>query len=381
MPNEKLKEHLNNIVWWIPFRKLRDFIRELVYTIYEIKEQNNALLYNIDNCKKELLQHIREFKLIHKDFYYNSIYMKITNHWYNNHNNFEMDRFFLLLTNIFSKYNKVLLLSYSECNCDIEVFSVFGPKSKIVESKAKIKIFWTGEPNTLYTEYKDNCLGYANLSLGSNRIEHKNYIRFPLWIFSNFDYINLNKDNIFQKVIEINKSKYTKTKFASLIASWGGEDNLRGTIYNHISKIDKIYCPSKFLHNDDSLKNEFNDNKLEYLKQFKFNICPENVIEDGYITEKLFDAFKTGCIPIWNGDINIEPNVINKNSVLYWEKDSDNKELIKEIERLHKDETYYNNFISQPRLIVDNATDYIYNQIKQLHDRLEEFIQDLIQKR
>ena len=44
MPNEKLKKHLNDIVWWIPFRKLRDFIRELVYTILEIKEQNNILL-------------------------------------------------------------------------------------------------------------------------------------------------------------------------------------------------------------------------------------------------------------------------------------------------------------------------------------------------
>ena len=44
MPNEKLKKYLNDIVWWIPFRKLRDFIRELVYTILEIKEQNDLLI-------------------------------------------------------------------------------------------------------------------------------------------------------------------------------------------------------------------------------------------------------------------------------------------------------------------------------------------------
>ena len=44
MPNEKLKKYLNDIVWWIPNRKLRDFIRELVDTILEIKEQNNILL-------------------------------------------------------------------------------------------------------------------------------------------------------------------------------------------------------------------------------------------------------------------------------------------------------------------------------------------------
>ena len=44
MSNEKLKKYLNDILWWIPNRKLRYFIRELVDTILEIKEQNNFIL-------------------------------------------------------------------------------------------------------------------------------------------------------------------------------------------------------------------------------------------------------------------------------------------------------------------------------------------------
>ena len=51
MPNERLKKYLNDIVWWIPSRKVRDFIRELVYTILEIKEQNNILLNINSNLK------------------------------------------------------------------------------------------------------------------------------------------------------------------------------------------------------------------------------------------------------------------------------------------------------------------------------------------
>lgn len=51
MPNERLKKYLNDIVWWIPSRKLRDFIRELVDTILEIKEQNNILLNINSNLK------------------------------------------------------------------------------------------------------------------------------------------------------------------------------------------------------------------------------------------------------------------------------------------------------------------------------------------
>lgn len=37
------------------------------------------------------------------------------------------------------------------------------------------------------------------------------------------------------------------------------------------------------------------------LQQFKFNLCYENTILDGYITEKIFDAFRAGSVPIYLG--------------------------------------------------------------------------------
>ena len=64
MPNERLKKYLNDIVWWIPSRKLRDFIRELVDTILEIKEQNDVLLklYNAkDNYQYIVIQMVAGF--------------------------------------------------------------------------------------------------------------------------------------------------------------------------------------------------------------------------------------------------------------------------------------------------------------------------------
>ena len=64
MPNERLKRYLNDIVWWIPSRKLRDFIRELVDTILEIKQQNDVLLklYNDkDNYQYIVIQMVAGF--------------------------------------------------------------------------------------------------------------------------------------------------------------------------------------------------------------------------------------------------------------------------------------------------------------------------------
>lgn len=47
--------------------------------------------------------------------------------------------------------------------------------------------------------------------------------------------------------------------------------------------------------------------KYEVLKKSKFCICFENARDiDGYITEKIFDCFFAGCVPIYWGDQNID---------------------------------------------------------------------------
>ena len=48
------------------------------------------------------------------------------------------------------------------------------------------------------------------------------------------------------------------------------------------------------------------ENKLEVLNEYKFSICYENALGyDGYISEKIFDCFFCGVIPIYLGANNI----------------------------------------------------------------------------
>ena len=50
--------------------------------------------------------------------------------------------------------------------------------------------------------------------------------------------------------------------------------------------------------------------KYEILSKTKFCICFENARDiDGYITEKIFDCFFAGCVPIYWGDRNIEMSI------------------------------------------------------------------------
>ncbi|MEI0699805.1 glycosyltransferase family 10 [Brachyspira intermedia] len=359
------KKIIDKVLWWIPFRNIRNLFKLIFYNILDISELKNK----INKLELELIEYKKEYRLVNKSLYKNIYFVRHVNFWDSLYSD---DSFYHIIKLILNKYNKDLLIDRNHAN--IELYSVFGSKNEIKKSDAQIKIFYTGEANTRYKEYDDNCLELCDLCIGFNHIDNEKYIRFPLWIIYYFDIVNLNKDDILQKVNDINNAKFEKTKFASLVSTWGGINNLRKKIYNAVSKIDNISCPSSFLHNDDSLKNQFNDDKYEYLKQFKFNICSENCIEDGYVTEKLFDAFNAGCIPIWNGDKNLEYDVINKNAVLYWQENSKNEDILKEIKLLHKNDDLYNKFVSQPRFNTDNATEYIYGQIKLLHEKIEELL-------
>lgn len=49
--------------------------------------------------------------------------------------------------------------------------------------------------------------------------------------------------------------------------------------------------------------------KLEYLQKYKFSIVFENTVFPGYLTEKIFDCFFAGAIPIYLGDPKIEEKI------------------------------------------------------------------------
>lgn len=56
----------------------------------------------------------------------------------------------------------------------------------------------------------------------------------------------------------------------------------------------------------DNKKDDMLDIKQKWLEGYKFNICFENSSYLGYLTEKLFDAYNAGCIPIYWGDTSLQ---------------------------------------------------------------------------
>ena len=357
---ELKKNLIEYLVWIIPFYKLRNRIR-----INSVFLKDLGYRINYANYKDKLKGR--------KTFF-------VRNDWAVNEREFKYNYFY----NFIKKYYiPDLAISY---NPDIEFFAPNGKRYFLEKSKAKIKIFYTGECvsknaiNKVWKEYSDNCVNDVDLSLGFDRLDenkYKNYVRFPIWINYNFGAIleeNFTKDKIKETIDCINGAKSKKNKFASLVASHDAP-KIRTEIFNKVSKIGEVKCAGKLLHNDDTLKNNFGNNKIEYLRDFKFNICPENTISDGYITEKLFDSFSAGCIPIYSGDKNIEMDLVNKNALLFYKKGEDNSALLKEVEKLNRDEKLFDAFQNQIK-INDSMVDYLWERREKILSRLESLIEE-----
>ncbi len=84
-------------------------------------------------------------------------------------------------------------------------------------------------------------------------------------------------------------------------------------------------------------------NKLETLKNYRFSICYENMRDiKGYITEKIFDCFAVGTIPIYWGASNVT-DYIPKECFIDRRDFKNFNEVYNYIKTI--DETSYNNYI------------------------------------
>lgn len=85
--------------------------------------------------------------------------------------------------------------------------------------------------------------------------------------------------------------------------------------------------------------------KIETLKQYRFCICYENIEgKRGYVTEKIFDCFTAGCVPVYWGASNIE-TYVPANCFIDRRKFKDLEELYSFLKKMGKEEyqTYIRN--------------------------------------
>ena len=256
-------------------------------------------------------------------------------------------------------------------------------KSILWVVKGKIPSLFFTEENlaTLkkYREYTTYLNGLPSLAMGFDYLTAINYRRFPLWLMYLFtpEFAATASISTIQQRLEYIEQKrlYPKTKFAAMIASHDGyasgkkvsgrvQNTSRTTITEQLATIDFVHCPGKLLHNDDSLAQEYQEDKIAYLQQFLFNICAENAAVKGYVTEKLFEAIEAGTIPIYWGAADPEPTILNQERIVFWQQGQE-KELLAQVTQLYFNADSREHFLRQP-VFKDGAAEEIHRYFEQL---------------
>lgn len=225
-------------------------------------------------------------------------------------------------------------------NPDIIFFSVFSP---INYQGNALKIGYVTEPISWFRQMHEKIAdNYFDMIVGCVPNLKKKFVKLPLYLSVseprkfNKDKINSINNFIKNQKIEVNNddksisaAKRFNLKFCSLINSHD-KFNSRIPILRKLEKISFVDCPGKLNHNVKSFDDD-GITKVEYLKGFIFNICPENTYgHDGYITEKLIQCCESGCIPIYAGTNfdNLDKRFFNENRIIRY--DPNNEESINE---------------------------------------------------
>lgn len=260
------------------------------------------------------------------------------------------------------------------------VFTIAGPKFAIRKQPCDLKIFLARENLDYRPKWHDFMLNEPciDLSIGFDDItDNPKYIHIPFWIMWTLDPMET-YESIKAKVKLWNSSdnvSYSDRKFCSFLCSHG--DKGREMIMQELSSIDKVDSAGRWMHNDDSLKSQYGDNKLEWLKHYRFNLTPENSNGDGYVTEKLLDAISSGCVPVyWGSNNRPDPDIFNQDAIVFFNMNQENSDTIKLVSKLNADEKAYMEFASQQRLVT-GAVDVIWGYYENLENKLREIIKNI----
>lgn len=323
----------------------------------------------IHNCKKQIKYALALIKLFPESFSglfsgHETVRIRFFNMWDKYPGSMRNGWLFNFIKHTLQKEVKINILVQ-----DISVFSVFGRRN--FKKGGGCKIFITGEnvhsfEKPQYRQYGDLGIDDVDLSIGFDFADNSKYQRFPLWILYFFK-PDSEKDDIAAVVRKFNDIQYPKNKFCCIVARQDF-NNIRKSIYDKVSAIAKVDAGGRLFYNDDSLKNKYKDNKEEYLKQYKFNICPENSCYNGYITEKIFQSFYSGCIPVYRGPEKIEEGIVNPNWIIRW-NDNDCESSLQLIQELHTSSAAYSEYLKQPKLL-DSAVDLIWDYFENLKEKL-----------
>lgn len=260
-----------------------------------------------------------------------------------------------IITQILRKRYDVELVSSPEENPDF-VFCFFFGSDYLKYSCPRI--LFTGEAICPDFNVYDYGIGFERMSYSDR------YLRYPLYLL---DKEGLN--SVLNKHTQPDEYFLSRKEFCCMVVS---NDNspIRNKYFDKISEYKKIASGGRYRNNLPDGKPV--EDKDAFQRGYRFCLCFENSSMPGYATEKIIDAYKSGCIPIYYGDKDIEKE-FNPRSFIHVKGKVDFEETISRIKEIENDREKYLEMCHAPAVPDDSP---LLNMMKD--DYLEEFLYNII---
>jgi hypothetical protein len=206
----------------------------------------------------------------------------------------------------------------------------------------------------------------CDYSLGAVKHDDPRHLQLPYYVgYGDAGEIIKKNDNP-EKILA------AKTRFCSFVI--GGynrkKNHNRVAFFERLSKYKKVDSAGKKFNNIGGPIAGGSRGKIDFLRQYKFNIAFENRSLAGYTTEKIYEPMVARCLPIyWGNPLIVEE--FNPASFLNYADFPSEAALIEKIIELDNDDSKYLETLRQPYFYRDEPNLY-FNR-----DRILDFFENI----
>lgn len=224
-----------------------------------------------------------------------------------------------------------------------------------------VRIYYTGENICPDFNAFDYAIGFEKMNFRDR------YLRYPLYNLYSGDL-----ELMMRKHLSNDDLLKRKGEFCSFVVSKGDAyaDKRRELFFRLLSEYKQVNSGGRFLNNIGQPDGVVD--KLEFQRKHKFAIAFENVSHDGYVTEKIVQAFAAKTIPIYWGDPNIG-EYFNEKAFINCHSFNSFEDVVKRVKEVDSNDELYYQMINEPAM-------RNMQQIEKDQEKLEQFFDSIFSK-
>lgn len=219
----------------------------------------------------------------------------------------------------------------------------FGQRNIEYNNKRCIKIFYTGE--------NERPSNYAcHYAISFDHIDDDRHYRLPLYVI--YDYDNQHRDVTNTTNVDREGNDLLKKfndKFCSFVVKNGACEK-RNVFFQRLNEYKRVDSAGPLFNNVGYILQRGDgavQAKMKFLNDYKFNLCFENSSYAGYATEKLYEAYMGGTVPIYWGSTTIECD-FNPKAFLNWHDYQNDDDFLNAIIEVDQTPELYEEMYLQP---------------------------------